>query len=173
MRRIMFVFAIVVGMLLLSISAADACGDKSLRIGRGVRFLRTAHPATVLIYLPFNPPAASAARAAKLQALLEDVVGHKAQTVQGVDVLGQTLHSRKWDVVVTDLAEAASVQGQIESSSTQAALVAVVSRGTKAEVAAAQKQYRRIVRNPNSADQYREAIEEVMRARVRVLQKKV
>src|SRR5262245_11621516 len=173
MRRIMIRFGIVAALLLLSISAADACGDKSLRIGRGVRFLRTAHPSTVLIYLSFNPPAAAAARAPKLQAYLEEVVGHKAQTVQGAEVLSQVLRSGKYDVVVTDLAEASNVQGQIESSTSHAVLVAVVSSGTKAEVAAAQRQYGHIVKNANSADQYRDAIEDVLRSRARVLLRKV
>jgi hypothetical protein len=49
----------------------------------------------------------------------------------------------------------------------------VVYKGAKAEVAAAQRQYRRIVKNPNSGDEYLDAIEEAMRSRMRLLAKKV
>ena len=48
----------------------------------------------------------------------------------------------------------------------------MVSKGTKAEVTAAQKQYRYVVKNPHSADHYLDAIDEAMRSRVHLLAKK-
>ena len=63
------------GIVLLNIAVAEACGDKALRIGRGVRFQRTAHPAAVLIYIPSN-----ATRATQLQSVLKKA-GHKLYLV--------------------------------------------------------------------------------------------
>jgi DNA-binding NtrC family response regulator len=166
MRRIVFAIVIVAAIFLLGIALANACGDKALRIGRGIRFQRSSHPAAILIYLPSN-----ATRAAQLQSMLKKV-GHKSYAVQGVDSLGEALKSGQYDLVFTDLAAAASLETNIKTSPSKPVLVAVVSEGRKAEVTAAQKQYRYVVTNPHSADQYLDAIEDAMRSRIHLLAKK-
>jgi DNA-binding NtrC family response regulator len=166
MKRTALAVVIIAGTLLLSIAVADACGDKALRIGRGIRFQRPSHPTAVLIYLPSN-----ATRAAQLQSMLKKV-GHKSYAVQGVDSLGEALRSGQYDLVFTDLAAAASLESNIKTSPSKPVLVAVVSEGTKAEVTAAKKQYRYVVKNPHSADLYLDAIEDAMRSRVHLLAKK-
>ena len=166
MRRMVLAMVIIAGIALLSIARADGCGDKALRIGRGIRFQRTSHPTAVLIYLPSN-----ATRAAQLQSMLKKV-GHKSYAVQGVDSLGEALKSGQYDLVFTDLAAAASLETNIKTSPSKPVLVAVVSEGKKAEVTAAQKRYRYVVKNPHSADQYLDAIEDAMRSRVHLLAKK-
>ena len=166
MRRMVLAVVIITGMALASIAVADACGDKALRIGRGIRFQRASNPTAVLIYLPSNAP-----RAAQLQSMLKKV-GHRSYAVQGVDSLGEALKSGQYDLVFTDLAVAASLETNIKTSASKPVLVAVVSEGRKAEVSAAQKQYRYVVRNPHSADQYLDAIEDAMRSRVHLLAKK-
>lgn len=167
MRRIVTAVVVLVGSVLLSIAWANACGDKALRIGRGIRFQRTSHPASVLIYIPSNSP-----RATQLQSMLKKM-GHKSAAVQGADRLSEALRSGQYDLVFADLAEAASLEKQIESSPSKPVLVPVVSKGTKAEVTAAQKQYKYFVKDPHSADRYLDAIEQAMRSRVRLLSKKV
>ena len=166
MRRMVIAVLIMAGIELLSIAVADACGDKALRIGRGIRFQRTSHPTAVLIYIPSN-----AARASQLQSMLKKV-GHKSYAVQGADSLGEALKSGQYDLVFADLAAAASLETNIKTSPSKPVLVAVVSEGRKAEVTAAQRQYRYVVTNPHSADQYLDAIEDAMRSRVHLLIKK-
>jgi DNA-binding NtrC family response regulator len=166
MRRILIVPAIIAGIVLLGIPAADACGDKALRIGRGIRFQRTTHPVSVLIYIPSNN-----LRATQLQSMLKKV-GHKSSAVQSEDRLGDALKSGQYDLVFTDLAAAASLETNIKTSPFKPVLVAVVSEGRKAEVTAAKKQYRYVVKNPHSADQYLDAIEDAMLSRVHLLAKK-
>jgi hypothetical protein len=167
MRRITIAFVIALGISLLSIAVAEACGDKLLRIGRGARFQRSMHPATVLIYLPTTATADASTKAPKLQAFLKKA-GHKSSIVQGADRLSQVLGSGQYDVVFAGLAEVASVQKQIAASASKPAIVPMVFNGTKAEVAAAKKQYRCVVKNPNDGDEYLDAIEEAMRSRMRV-----
>ena len=106
MRRMVLAVVILAGTLLLSIAVVDACGDKALRIGRGIRFQRTSHPAAVLIYIPSN-----ATRATQLQSMLKKV-GHKSYAVQGVDSLSEALKSGQYDLVFTDLAAAASLESR-------------------------------------------------------------
>ena len=174
MRRAMLAFSIVAGMCLLSIAPADACGDKTLRIGKGCRYQRTMHPVGVLIYLPASTPEATEFQslAPELQKVLKRQ-NHKARTIRGADTLGEVLSSGQYEVVLTDLAEAETVQKQIDNSRSKPVIVPVASRETAAQVAAAHKQFKYIVKNPKSGDQYLEAIEEAMRSRMRILAKKV
>jgi len=166
MRRITIVFVIALGISLLSIAVADACGDKLLRIGRGARFQRSLHPAVVLIYLPSTAPAEASTKAPKLQAFLKKA-GHKSSIVQGADRLSQALGQGQYDIILTDLSEIAGVQRQIEGSASKPILVPMIFKGTKADVAAAKKHYRCVVKNPNDGDEYLDAIEEAMRLRMR------
>lgn len=166
MRRIALAAVIIFGVLVSSIALAEACGDKALRIGRGIRFRRTAHPAAVLIYIPSN-----SARASQLQSMLKKV-GHKPHSVQGVDKLSEALNSGQYDLVFSDLSDAANLEKQIATSTSKPVLVPVVSKGTKAEVTAAQKQYRYVVKDPHSGDRYLDAIDQALRSRVRLLSKK-
>lgn len=153
--------------LLLGIAVAEACGDKSLRIGRGVRFKRTSHPVAVLIYLPAN-----ATRATQLQTVLKKV-GHKTNSVQGAGAVSEALRSGQYDVIFTDMATAATLESEIQTSPSKPVLVPVVAEGTKAEVTAAEKQYKCFVKNPHNAERYLDAIDEAMRSRVHLLTKKV
>ncbi len=166
MRRILLAVVVIAGVVLLSIAVADACGDKSLRIGRGIRFQRSSHPTAVLIYLPSN-----ATRAAQLQSMLKRV-GHKADSAQDAGRLSEALTSGQYDLVFAEFAEAAKLARQIETSRSKPVLVPVISSGTKAEVTAARTQYRYVVKNPHNADNYLDAIDEAMRSRVHLLAKK-
>ena len=167
MRRTIIVVGVSTAILVLSIAAVEACGDKALRIGRGVRFQRTSHAAAVLIYIPSNVQ-----RASQLQSFLKKV-GHNSYAVQDADALRNALMSGRYDLVFTDLAEAARLQKQIETSASKPVLVPVVSKETKAEVTAAQKQYRCMVKNAHRGDYYLDAIEDALRSRVHLLATKV
>ena len=154
MRRIVLATVTIAGVVLLSIPGAEACGDKALRIGRGIRFQRPLHPAAVLIYIPSNSQ-----RATQLQSMLKKV-GHKSYAAPGAERLSEALRSGQYDLVLVDFAEAAGVEKQIGTSS------------SKPRDGAARKQYGNVVKNPHSADQYLDAIDTAMRSRVRLLAKK-
>jgi len=166
MRRTLTALVILSGMFLCSSAAVNACGDKALRIGRGIRFQRATNPKSILIYIPSN-----VTRASQVQSLLKKV-GHKPYWVQSENNLSEALNSGKYDLVFTDLGVAQNLTHQIENSSSKTVLVAVVSEGTKSEVRAAQKQYNHIVKDPHNAVNYLEAIEEAMRSKAHVLSKK-
>jgi hypothetical protein len=166
MRKILLALGIVAGIWLLSMTTADACGDKSLRIGHGVRFQHpAAHPAKVLIYLPSNAPADTTARAPQLQRIFKQV-SHKAHIIRGADMLSEALHSGQYDILLLDLAETASLQ-QFDDLTTKPIVVPVASKGTKAEIATVQKQYRYIVKHPRDAEEYLDTIDDAMRSKVR------
>src|SRR2546430_12897474 len=129
MRKAITTLTLVAGISLLSIAVADACGDKLLRMGRGARFQRSMHPATILINLPSIASATASTRAPQLQSFLKKA-GHKSRVVQGADRLSEVLLSGQYDVVLTDLAEVAGVQKQIESMSSKPSIVPVIFKST-------------------------------------------
>lgn len=167
MRRIILASGIITVILLLNLTAAFACGDKTLKIGRGARFKRTGQPAAILIYIPSDAPAATVEKAPKLQSFLKKYGNHKARVVQGPDRLNEALESGQYDVVLSSLVEAANLQKQVESSASKPVVVPLILKGTKADVAIAKKQYRYFVKDPNSGDDYLDAIDEVMRSKTR------
>ncbi len=165
-RRLIFALGLMSAIALFGIVTADACGDKSLRIGKGIRFKRPSHPVAILIYIPSN-----AARATQLQSVLTKV-GHKPDSVQSVNAVTEALKSGQYDVVLTDLVAAAGLETQIAASPSKPVLVPVVSEGNKTEVSAAQKQYKCFVNNPHIVERYLDAIDEAMRSKVHLLTKK-
>ena len=167
MRRITITIAIVMGISLLSLPVAEACGDKLLRIGRGARFQRSMHPARVLIYVPPNSPSDASARAPKLQAFLKKA-GHRSNIADGTDRLIELLGSEQYDVVLTGLDQAPIVQKQIDAFASKPVVVPMIVNERKAEVAAARKRYQSVVKNPNDGDEYLDAIEQAMKSRMRV-----
>jgi DNA-binding NtrC family response regulator len=166
MRKFALAVVLIAAVSQLGIAVAEACGDKALRIGRGVRFQRTTHPASVLIYIPSNPT-----RASQVQSLFKKV-GHKSFAALQENNFNDALRSGQYEVVLSDLYVAASFGKQIENSPSRPVLIAVVSDGTKSEVAAAQKHYSHLVKNPHKADRYLDALEIAMRARARLISRK-
>jgi DNA-binding NtrC family response regulator len=166
MRKTLSIVAVITALLVISIPTVEACGDKVLRIGRGVRFQRTTHPTAVLIYIPSN-----AERATQLQSMLQKV-GHTTYKVQDVDSLRVALMSQRYDIIFTDLAEAARLEEQVKTSASKPVVVPVVSKETKAQISEAKKQYKCLVTHPHSGDYYLDAIEEALRSKVHLLTNK-
>jgi len=166
MRRIIVVFLMLAGIALLSVDFVYACGDKALRIGRGIRFRRPSPPSAVLIYIPSN-----VTRGTQLESLLRKI-GHKTYVASGSNDFSVALTSGNYDLLFTDVASAPSIEKQMQSSSSKLILIPVVANGKKAEVEAVQKQYRYIVKKPHSGEHYLDVIDEAMRSRVRLIAKK-
>lgn len=158
--RKLIVFLIVLSATFSMLELANACGDKTMRVGGGLRFLQLAakkNPSSVLIYTRALPDG----KASKLQDFLK-AVGHRANTVDQVNHVGQTLKSAHYDLVLTDLAQATDLQRQVASVSPNTVVVPVT---FTSEDAAAAKQYKVVVKNPKYAEDFLPAINQVMKAR--------
>ena len=163
MRRITIAVLLTIGSLLMSVAVVDACGDKLLRIGRGTRFQRSVHPASILIYVSADAPAS---HPAKVQSFLKKA-GHKPSIVQGINGFGGALSSGNYDIILTDLSDAPRLQKQIETSTSKPTIVPIAIKATKAERVAAKKEYKCLVKDSNDGDEYLDAIEAAMRLRTR------
>ena len=162
MRKIILALAILAAALPLDLPAARACGDKSLRLGRGVRFRRTANPASIIIYVSPTAAPDALSKTPRLQSFLKKAV-HKSHVVQGEGQLSEALGSAQYDIVLSSLDEAAGLRRRLEGWGSHPALVPIVFRGGGGEAS----QYRFVVKNASSGEDYLEAIEGAMKARAR------
>jgi DNA-binding NtrC family response regulator len=118
----------------------------------------------ILIYIPASLPAASAQKAVRLQSFLKNA-GHKVSVVQGADRLGEALNSKPCDLVLSTLAEAAGLQTLLDAAPSKPAVLPVIHKETKPEVATAQRLYKYVVKDASSGEDYLDRIDEVLRSR--------
>jgi ABC-type amino acid transport substrate-binding protein len=144
-----------------------ACGDKLLAVGRGLRFQRAnaAREANLVIYAD-GARTGTSLGGNKLQAALRRAV-HQMQVVQDTSQLGQTLQSGRVDVVLVEFVDLAAVTQQLKSAPSKPAIVPILVKPSKAEFAAAQKDYRFALRATADDLEYLAAIDEAMKLRLK------
>jgi len=121
----------------------DACGDKFLVVGRGVRYTRVraaAHPASILLYMNPASRVPAAVKDARLDVSLKQA-GHKVQTVETASQLNEAFKTSKFDLVLADVNDGPSLEKQVGSQSPRPALVPVLYNPTDGELTAARQQY--------------------------------
>jgi hypothetical protein len=142
----------------------DACGDKSLSPG-GIFWARAQaarYPAAILIYAKPNSPVAAAARELKLQQTLQQV-GHTFREVTSWTDAEAALASGRFNIVMADAVESASLQQRLKTSNSKAVVIPVAFKPTKAEEKAA-KQLKFLVKAPSRAAEYLNTITDAVRA---------
>jgi len=148
-------------------TAAFACGDKLLAIGRGVRFQRVsaAHEANLLIYSAGTERRAVLANNDVQTALRRAV--RKLQLIQDGSGLDEALKSGRVDVVLVDFADLAGITRQLQSAPSKPVIIPVLVKPSKAEFAAAQREYKFALRANADDFEYLTAIDEAMKSRIR------
>jgi ABC-type amino acid transport substrate-binding protein len=148
-----------------------ACGDKLLSIGRGIRFQHAygARQANIVIYSQGNQSGANFT-SAKLQNTLRQA-GHKLQTAEGLPQLDNALKSGKVDVVLAEFADLAGITFQLQAAPSKPVILPVLSNPSKAELDAAQKDYKYALKASGDAVQYLAAINEAMKSRLKAAAK--
>ncbi len=163
MRKTVLTSSLVSIALLLGGILAWSCGDKLLVLGRGVRFLfdTPSRPASILLYLHPSSPAFAAIGDRKFQSALRDA-GHKVEAVGSREELGQALRNGKYDIVLTDAADAAALDQAAQAASSAPVVLPAVYNGTKAEAAAAEKRYGCVLKMPGRTGHYLAMIDKAM-----------
>lgn len=140
-KKTLCLFALAIAALILVTTNANACGDKFLVVGRGLRYERAyaaEHPGSILIYRNANYEDPKAGN--DLESALKKA-GHKVQSVDNVTTLDAMLKSTKFDLVVINLSDAPMLEEQIINSPSKPAVLPVIYNKTGTELAAAGKQY--------------------------------
>ena len=159
--------ALLIAIALLGGTAALACGDKLLAIGRGVRFQRAsaAQEANLLIYAAGTERSAALANNSLQTALRRSV--RKLQLIQDGPQLDEALKSGRVDVVLVNFADLAAITRQLQSAPSKPVIVPILVKPSKAELAAAQREYKFALKASTDASDYLIAIDEAMKLRIR------
>jgi hypothetical protein len=111
---------VIVGIALTSMTwgPAEACGDKFLLVGRGVRFQRAyaaVHPANILIYARSTTDADHAIRDPQFQKTLRQA-GHQLSVIEDAALFQHALRLSSFDIVLADLIEAPAIDPLVTTS---------------------------------------------------------
>jgi hypothetical protein len=115
--------------MMLATQVADACGDKFLLVGRGIKFQRgyaAVYRASILLYS--GPTAAgrpSVMQDPKFQAALTSA-GHKITVVQNADAVKAALKSGAYDVVLAEISQATNLGTESDLAASKSILLPVV-----------------------------------------------
>ena len=147
-------------------TTAFACGDKLMLLVGNVRFRQAygARPAAILAYVHQNSAVPSLVTALEQQPALRKA-GHKVYVVDDRAKFEEALRTGTYDLVLADAADADSLAEQVRSAPSKPVLLPVVFKSAKPETVAAEKKYRRVLKTPNSPNQYLATIDEAMDAR--------
>lgn len=141
---------------------AEACGDKTMRVRTGLRFYQTEaakHPSRILIHSAALP----SGKAVELGKFLNEA-GHKSRVVDDVGSIKNDIKASHYDLVLTNLVEAAELQKQVESFTPNTVVVPVMFKQSKLDSTAAAKQYKVIVNNPKDGLDFLIAVSRVMKS---------
>ena len=152
--------------LVATSSAAVACGDKFIIVGRCVDYLKThaaQHPGHVLILWSSNSKAAAAIRDVELQDYLVQA-GHRFTVMDESQSTPGAIKTGAYDIVLVDAADAGRVRLSLEGTRTR--VLPVVYQATTAEVAQVRQSYRcalNVRRAPIKRTQLLVAVDDAMR----------
>ena len=141
-----------------------ACGDKLLAMTRSLDLFKAYVPwrsASILIY---QVHAGSPLKDRQFQSSLK-AAGHKVEILDAESQIDRKLSIGKYDLVLVDIADAISVQQRLSAAPAAPAVLPILTKPTKNELAAAQKQYGAVMTVPAVFTQNLEAIDRMMKSR--------
>ena len=161
-------FGLILSLLALDPASSEGCGDKFQRVGRGARFQRgyvALHPACILLYARPQSPIAKALR--DLEPALKRA-GHLPLFVERPEGLGPALKTGHYAVVMTDLAEVATIEAQARAVAVPApAVLPVLHRPSAEAKATVEKEYSCVVASPGKQVDVLAEIDGLMERRVK------
>jgi hypothetical protein len=174
MRRYGPILTVFTAMFLQDAGTAQACGDKFLMVGRGVKFQRAyaaIHPASIVIFAQPQRHAAKAIRDPRLQSDLK-LAGHRVVLVDNDAALARALESDKVDLVLTDVADADRTSKQGAASPSKPTVLPVMYEPTREEAKEIEARYQCRLRSSDRADRYLVTIDDAMKTRADQRKKK-
>jgi hypothetical protein len=166
--RACVVTLVLVGMAV--VQGADnlqACGDKFLLVGRGVKFRQAyaaIYPASIVVY---SRPQHSTAKATRDPRLLADLkaAGHRVTVAEDERTLANALASDRVDLVLTDVSDADRIAQQADTSPTHPKVLPVMFQPSKEEAKAIESRYSCRLTSSDRSDRYLSAIDDAMKSR--------
>jgi len=123
-------------------ASGNACGDKFVVFGQGVRFQRAyaaAHPANILVYLTRDSKWATTDNRERLLSVLR-LVGHRPYAVTTADELQAAIATSNYDVILTELTSVGFVNETIAGAKARPTIVPMVFEPTREQMKEIEKQ---------------------------------
>ena len=178
MRRVLLSIAVASMALVQSAVRLDACGDKLLVLGRGIRFQsrHTPRAASVLLYLPPAPSGQSLSDPNLESALRE--AGHTVHAVTTSEELGTALRTSSYDVVLANITNAPDVERAERTAAGDATVLPAVyllapadqrrtKQQAKADEAKAAKDFGVVIEVPSRPGYYCAAVDKAMELKLK------
>ena len=119
---------------------ADACGDKFLLLGRGMRFQRAyaaVQPANILIYATSATRPERAIRDTQFQKTLRQA-GHQVSVIEDAELFRHAIRVSTFDIVLADVATAPAIDSMIANAPSHPRVLYVEYPSGSSKVLAAQ-----------------------------------
>lgn len=159
--RVLVAVAVAAG---LSVADLNACGDKFLRAGRSTRTKGYAavYPASILIYKPTAAPK----RLKDFEVLLKKA-GHKPVALRTESALIDALSSAKYDLVIADYADRASLKEHFRSAKAEPGFLPILHKLTKTQEAEISREFPHLLKPKMTKYDALDEIDHLMESRRR------
>ena len=168
MRRIAILLSVVIVFVPSLWRGVEACGDKLLMVGRGVKFGRayaSVHPGNILIYARPSTNANAAIRDARFHKTLRQA-GHAVSVIENQALLEQALRTVAIDVVLSDVTDKPVIEPIASTGPSHPALRYVFfPPPNKQEAKRLQQLYACPLNASDAVARYLDVIEETMKER--------
>jgi hypothetical protein len=166
MKKLMLVAGLA-GAALAMGADAMACGDKLVVVGRGrPRRVKGVQAAAILV---FADPAGALPAALDEGNLRKDLerAGHRIRSVSTRQELATALGTGTYDLLMTDYRSAATVESDARSAASHPTVLPTLYNPSPADLAAAEKQYRCVMRAPGKENDYLAVVNEALAERAK------
>lgn len=146
---------------------ALACGDKLVVVGRGKpRRVKGVQAAAILV---FADPAGALPAALDQGNLRKDLerAGHRIRSVSSRQELGAALDTGTYDLLMTDFRSAAAVEADARAAPSHPTVLPTLYNPSPADVAAAEKQFRCVMKAPAKQKDYLAVVNDALAERAK------
>jgi hypothetical protein len=161
------VLALVTLLLVAGTESGNACGDKFVVFGRGVRFktvFAAARPASILLFLKSDSSLTKIEREFRLQSILKEV-GHEATIVEFPADLENALRGKPYDIVLASAEDVEVVEKARTAAGAKSSIIPALYKPTPEATRDAQHEYGCLVKPSKRNHDLLLVIDEVMRDR--------
>jgi hypothetical protein len=165
--RKLLVAASAFSVVLLSGIPSDACGDKLLVLGRGIRLeaLLGNRTAKILAYQHAGTHGADLIADPEFQSALKNS-GYQLHVVRDTEELEVAMRLGKYDLLLTDFGDVSAVEQVVRSVGTTPALIPILYQPTKPQLALVEKQYRYVLKVPRKASGSLSVLEQALETKL-------
>ena len=143
------------------------CGDKLVVVGRGrPRRVKGVQAAAILV---FADPAGALPAALDEGNLRKDLerAGHRIRSVSTRQELATALGTGTYDLLMTDYRSAAAVEAEASGAASHPTVLPTLYNPSAADLAAAEKQYRCVMKAPSKENDYLAVVNEALAERAK------